>query len=157
MLTTLKMKIQINLLIALVLLSFTACEKVKEKTKSTINEGGEVVGKTATEFIEGVSEGVDKTLQCEIVLSKELVNKGLKTGQFSINNEEGGNNNILVLYIIFDRDFNQELTAKSFNKNGLENGRTKIAVDGKAGEAKYYDFVFDRRTYIEAKSKITIE
>ena len=139
-------------------LGIGACETVKEKTKSTINQGGEAVGKTATEFIEGVSEGVDKTLQCEIVLSNTLIEKGLKTGKFSVNNDDtGGLNNTLVLYIIFDKDFSQELTAKSYDKSGLENGRTKVMVEGKAGEAKYYDFVFDKRTYIEAKSKVTIE
>ncbi|HTJ11454.1 MAG TPA: hypothetical protein VL547_05500 [Dinghuibacter sp.] len=30
-------------------------------------------------------------------------------------------------------------------------------VSGKAGEAKYMDFVFDRRTDITSKSKITLE
>jgi len=30
------------------------------------------VGETATEFFEGVAEGVDKTLECEIVLSDDL-------------------------------------------------------------------------------------
>jgi hypothetical protein len=142
----------------LLLLGICACERVKEKKKSTINQGGEAVGKTATEFIEGVSEGVDKTLQCEIVLSNSLIDKGLKTGKFSINNDaSGGENNTLVLYVIFDKDFSQEVVAKSFDKSGLENGRTKVAVEGKAGEAKYYDFVFDKRTNIEAKSKITME
>ena len=30
------------------------------------------MGETATEFFEGVAEGVDKTLECEIVLSDDL-------------------------------------------------------------------------------------
>ena len=138
--------------------AFVSCGRINQKTKETINEGGEAVGKTASEFFEGVSEGVDKTLQCKIVLSQELVDKGLQTGKFSIAGDNaGGLNNVLVLYVIFDKDFKESVSVKSFDKNGLENGRTKLDIEGKSGEAKYYDFVFDKRTYIEAKSKITIE
>jgi len=147
-------------IITLIILTFllTSCDRVKEKTKNTINEGGEVVGKTATEFIEGVSEGVDKTLQCEMSLSEALKNGGLQTGKFSIQNDtNGGQNNLLAIYIIFNKDFNKPVIAKAFDKTGLEIGRSKLTVEGKAGEAKYYDFAFDKRTYIEAKSKLTIE
>ncbi|MCT4643908.1 MAG: hypothetical protein N4A74_02895, partial [Carboxylicivirga sp.] len=58
------------------------CNRIKEKTKSVINKGGETVGESATEFFEGVSEGIDKTLQCEIQLSEELSVSGLKTGKY---------------------------------------------------------------------------
>lgn len=139
-------------------ITIISCDRVKEKTKETINKGGEAVGKTATEFIEGVSEGVDRTLQCEITLSKTLQDKGLETGKFSIKNDTtGGQNNLLTLYIIFDQDFKNDISVKAFDKNGMEIGRTKMQIEGKAGDAKYYDFIFDKRTYIEAKSKITIE
>lgn len=147
-------------LLTIITLAITiiSCDRVKEKTKETINKGGEAVGKTATEFIEGVSEGVDNTLQCEITLSQTLQDKGLQTGKFSINNDTtGGQNNLLTLYIIFDKDFKNDISIKAFDKNGVEIGRTKMQIEGKTGDAKYYDFLFDKRTYIEAKSKITIE
>ena len=82
---------------------FTACNRVSQKAKITINKTGEVVGETATEFFEGVAEGVDKMLECEIVLSKNLKKKGLKTGSFSIQTQKmGGNKNQLTLYVIFE-------------------------------------------------------
>ena len=37
-----------------------SCGDVKEKAKDTINKTGEVVGETATELVEGVTEGVEK-------------------------------------------------------------------------------------------------
>jgi len=151
------MKQIIKLLTLLALLTIS-CDRVKKKTKEAINKGGETVGKTATEFFEGVSEGVDKTLQCELTLSKDLIKKGLKTGKFSIENDsEGGKNNLLTLYLIFEKDLKAQLTIKAFDKNNLEIGRTKMKIEGKEGNAKYYDFVFDKRTYIEVKSTITIE
>lgn len=33
-----------------------------------------------------------------------------------------------------------------------EYGRTKTTIEGKKGEAKYYDIIFDKRTSIESKS-----
>ena len=140
------------------MLTLFACDRVKKETKDAINKGGETAGKTATEFFEGVSEGIDKTLQCDITLSQTLKEKGLRTGKFSVNNDTtGGQNNLLMLYIIFDKDFKDNISLKAFDKNGLELGRTKMQVEGKSGDAKYYDFHFDKRTYIEVKSKITIE
>lgn len=49
-----------------------SCNRISQKAKTTINKTGETVGETATEFFEGVAEGVDKTLECEIVLSDDL-------------------------------------------------------------------------------------
>ena len=134
-----------------------SCGRVREKAKETINKGGETVGKTATEFFEGVSAGIDKTLECELSLSETLVSKGLKTGKFSIENTVEGKNNQLTVYLIFDKDFNSPVTSKIFDKNGLEAGRAKIDIAGKADEAGYFDFIFDKRTNIEVKSKIILE
>ena len=149
------MKHIISFLVVLMLLG--SCGRVSEKAKETINRGGETVGKTAAEFFEGVSEGIDKTLQCELSLSESLTDNGLRTGKFTIENAESGRNNRLTIYLIFDKDFKLPITAKALDKNGLEVGRAKIDVEGKADEASYFDFVFDRRTYIEAKSKIILE
>jgi hypothetical protein len=63
----------------------------------------------------------------------------------------------LTLYLIFDKDFSKEVTAKAFNKNNLERGRTKITIIGKSGDARYFDFEFDKRTDLGFRNKITIE
>ncbi|MCL2154254.1 MAG: hypothetical protein FWH53_01180 [Leptospirales bacterium] len=62
-----------------------------------------------------------------------------------------------MIYLIFDKDFKSSVTAKVFDKSGLEIGRAKINVKGKAEEAGYFDFIFDKRSYIEVKSKIVLE
>jgi hypothetical protein len=134
------------------------CNRIKEKTKSVINKGGETVGESATEFFEGVSEGIDKTLQCEIQLSEELSVSGLKTGKYVIKNDTNSvNRNLLTIYLIFNNDFNRQLTVKAMDKNGLEFGRATKPIARKAGETGYYDFVFDKRTDIEVRSIIRIE
>ena len=148
-----------NKLIFIVAISlFFSCNKVKETAKATINKSGEVVGKTATEFVEGVTEGVDRTLDCKIELSKNLIDCGLKTGKFTIENDSVGNqNNKMVVYLIFDKEINRELFVKVLDKKGVESGRCKINVEGKIGDAKYYDVVFDKRTNIETKSILKFE
>ena len=135
-----------------------ACDSVKQKTKEAINDGGEVAGKTATEFIEGVTEGVDRSLDCSLSLSHTLQDKGLKTGKFTINNDTlGGENNLLTVYLIFDKDFKENVLVKAFDKKDFEMGRSKLLIEGKAGEAKFFDFHFDKRTNIEVKSKLNFE
>jgi hypothetical protein len=145
-------------LILLVLITFFSCNKVSEKAQETINKSGELVGKTATEFVEGVSEGMDRSLDCKIVLSQDLLKIGLKTGKFYIENDsELNKDNKLVVYFIFDKDVNKKITAKIFDKKNLEMGRCNIVLKGKKNEAKFFDFVFDPRSKIEVKSNIIIE
>lgn len=140
-------------LIALVV----SCSDVKEKAKHTINKGGEVVGETATEFVEGVTEGVDRTLDNKIVIAEGLKNRGISTGKFYIETDSIGKDNKLVIYIITEQDFKGRLTFKVLDKKGLETGRKTLGLDRKAGEAAYEDVVFDNRTDIEVKSTIQID
>lgn len=136
----------------------SSCQSVTEKTKEVINKGGETAGKTATEFIEGVSEGIDKTLQCDLVLSDKLQEKGLKLGKHTIENDSsGGENNKLVVYLIFDKEFKSSIQVKAFDKTGLECGRNRVQLNEKAGEARFIDVYFDRRTHLDVKSRILFE
>ena len=109
------------------------------------------VGEAGTEIVTSIKEGIDKNLECSIELSPVLQNKGLKTGKFVINDDT------LSVYFIFDNDFNQNVIARLTDKDGKEYGRVDQAITGKKAEAKFVDFVFDKRTDIEHKSKIVIE
>jgi hypothetical protein len=133
-----------------------SCTRIKSTAKETLNKGGEVVGKSATEFVEGVTEGVERTLDCSVMISEELTNKGISTGKYFIDNDNGVNNK-LTLYVISDKEFKGRLSVKVFDKAELECGRRYVDVSFNAGEARYIDFVFDKRTSIEVRSKITIE
>lgn len=135
-----------------------SCNTIERKAKKVINKTGEVVGKSTTEFVEGITEGVSNSLDCEIVLSHELKEAGIQVGKFTINDDSLRNkNNVLTLYIIFDKNYSGKVSAKVSDKNGVEYGRAMIQIDGTEGNAKYYDFIFDRRTRIEVKSSIILE
>lgn len=143
------------LFIASVSVSFS-CNRVKKTAKDTINKGGETVGKGASEFIKGVSDGVGKSLTVKLELSEELKNKGLRTGKYFVASQ-GGTENKLSVYFIFDGDFADTLKAKAYGEDGLELGRTKLFVNGRSEDAAYFDFVFDKRTNIDSEGVIKIE
>ena len=109
------------------------------------------VGETGTEIVTSIKEGIDKNLECTIELSAALQNKGMKTGKFIINH------NTLSVYLIFDNDFNENVMARVSDKFGKEYGRVAQNITAKKAEAKFIDFVFDKRVDIESKSKIVIE
>ena len=145
------------LLSIVIFVSLLSCNKIKKATKETINKGGETVDKSATEFIEGVGEGIDQTLALQIQISDELVEKGLSTGKYDVHTSENGNNNKLTLYLIFEDNFNETIFIKIMDKNGLEVGRTTMLIESTIGEASYFDFEFDPRTNLESKGIIIIE
>lgn len=144
------------LTVALFMVLAISCNKVKEKTKETINKGGETVGEMATEFTEGVTEGVERNLDCKVVVSDGLKAQGISTGKYHIENDSLGKDNQLVIYIITEKAFKGTLTFKVNDKKGIEFGRQQLQLDAKAGAAGYYDVVFDPRTDIEVKSTIEI-
>ncbi|MBC7383551.1 MAG: hypothetical protein H7296_11280 [Bacteroidia bacterium] len=148
-------KIILILLVALFLFSY--CDNFNEKTKETISKTGETIGKTSSTFVDGVKEGIHKTFACEIILSQELQNSGLKTGKYRIESDADGKDNKLILYVIFDTDFNKMVQAKVLDAGGAEYGRAKANIKGKKGEAFFVDFIFDKRTNIEGQSKITLD
>jgi len=138
-----------------------SCQDVKQKTKETLNKGGETVGELATEVGEGISEGIDRTLESKVVLSESLKAKGIAVGKFkieadSINNKDY-NDNKLTIYLATEKDFDGTLTFKVTDKKGVEFGRKQLTVNSKAGNAAYYDVVFDPRTDMEIKSTIEIQ
>ena len=134
-----------------------SCNRIKSNSKEVINKTGETVGEVATEFVEGVTEGIDNTLACDLTLNKELISQGLSLGVFSVESEnQNENNNVLRVYLIFDKDFKSQVTAIVTNKMNQETGRSKIEIEAEAGSADYYDFIFDEHTNIDVKSIVTI-
>jgi hypothetical protein len=136
---------------------FTSCNWAKQKTKDTVNKTGEVVAKTGSEFVNGVSKGIEKTFQNDVVLSGDLQKQGLKTGKIIIHGTDSTADNILSAYFIFDKNLDQNITVKVISNEGQEYGRVTQHITGQKGDAKYFDFVFDKRTNIASKGKLLFE
>lgn len=138
-------------------LTFVSCNWAKQKTKETVNKTGEVVAKTGSEFADGVSKGVEKTFQNQVVLSDQLKKQGVQTGKIIIHGTDTSTDNILTTYFIFDNDVDQSITVKVISDAGQEYRRIKQNLKGQKGEAKYIDFIFDKRTNIDSKGKLLFE
>ncbi|MFN5325023.1 MAG: hypothetical protein ACK5C5_08905 [Bacteroidota bacterium] len=147
-----------NVCLLCIIFLFLSCgDNIKEEAQETLNKGGELVGETATEVLEGIREGMDQSLECELILSDPLIQDGVAAGKFEVASDSiGGTNNVLTVYLIFNKDFSDTIHAKAFSKKNLEIGRSLVVVTAKAGDAAYYDFNFDKRTYIEVKSRIEL-
>jgi hypothetical protein len=133
---------------------FTSCDWAKKKTKDTVNKTGEIIAKTGSEFVDGVSKGIEKTFNNEIELGENLKNRGIQLGKIKINSSDSTSDNILNVYVIFGNDFDQNILVKVMNEDGQEYGRSNQMVVGKKGDAKYIDFIFDKRTNIDGKGKL---
>ena len=144
------------LLFTVIFLS-AACNSFKEKSKNTINKAGEVVAKAGSEFADGVQKGVERTFNTQAVLSADLTGKGLQTGKIIINSTDSSTDNIVSAYLIFNGDINQPVTLKVFSDAGLEYGRVTQTLKGTKGEARYVDFIFDKRTNIDGKGNVSFE
>lgn len=126
---------------------------VKEK----INKVGDVAGQTAGEFFEGVSKGVQKAFEVDIDLPENLKTQGIEFGKSTISSDSVGSDNLLNLYVIFNKDFKGEFTAKVLDDKSKEMGRSKTEISGKKGEAKFFMFHFDEKTNIDSKNKIVVQ
>ena len=145
-------------LIVIITLILASCSGVGNKAKEVINKTGEVVGEGSSEFVKGVSKGVDNTFETEITLSDALKQSGVAYGKYSIIKGAGSDGkNVLSVYLIFNKDFSSKLSAKVFDNSGKEYGRTSLQVSAKKDEARYIDFIFDNHTDVERKSKFIIE
>ncbi len=127
-------------------------KSISETLKSDKN-----VAQTGSEFVNGVSKGIEKTFANEGKLSEHLIAAGLKPGKMTTHGSDSTTDNVLTAYLIFEKDFNQQVTAKVFDESGQEYGRSMLLIKAQKGEAKYFDFVFDQRTNIDGKGVITFE
>ena len=142
------------LFLSLSLLSLVACNRIEQKAKQVANKTGELAGETASEFVEGVSDGIDKTMKCQITVDSVLSSKGISFGKHSIESKSTGTDNRLSIYLIFNQDFEGEIRAAAFNEDGDEIGRSKLALSSISGEAEYYNFNFNDATNLDAKCRV---
>jgi hypothetical protein len=134
---------------------FTACSSTSIKEK--INKAGDVAGQTAGEFLEGASKGVKKAFDVTVILPSDLKEKGVEFGKATVSSDSIGTDNLLVVYVIFNKDFEGKLIAKVYDDQSLEMGRSIVTLNGKKDETKFVEFHFDKRTNIDSKNKLTIE
>jgi len=127
----------------------SACDRLSNST--------EKIGETAGVMVKGIETGVKKARAINISNAESLSTKGITTGKVSLKNDKEGTDNLLSIYLIFSKKFKGKVSAKAYDNQGLEMGRSSVKVDAKSGEAGFYDFHFDKRTNIDRDGKIVLE
>jgi hypothetical protein len=145
------------LLFLIPVMTLFSCNWFKQKGKEVANKTGEAAATVSSEFVEGASKGIEKTFVNEVIFSDDLKKAGVTSGKIIISSTDSATDDIVRAYLIFNNDFQKEITVKVFSPEGIEYGRVKETISAKKDEAKYVDFVFDKRTNIDSKGKITFE
>lgn len=143
-------------LLLLSALLLTACGRMAEGTKDALNKGGEFAGSAATEVVEGVTSGVEKSWSIDVALSDELKAQGLSIGKTQVEADSAGVDNQLIVYIGTDKAFSGALSAVATDEEGREMGRSGLQIDLAAGNADYFTFKFQARTDLERKSRVVL-
>ena len=144
-----------NYIILISLFILTSCNWAKEKTINTVNKTGELVAEGGSEFVEGFKKGIEKNIQGQIVVSENLKSKGISTSKITYT--ETDSSTLISIYFIFDQDFEGGISAKLFDKENMEYGRTFTKQIAKKGEAFYIEFNFDKKTQIEKNGKLLLD
>jgi hypothetical protein len=134
---------------------FIACRT--ESGNERLQGATEKVGESASKAVKGLKAGIEKATKVNIELSENLKTRGLSLGKTKLDSKNGGRHNMLNIYVIFDKKINRNVLMKVFNNQNEEVGRTKTLISGEEGEAKYIDFIFDKRTNIDRDFKIVME
>lgn len=135
---------------------FFGCNWAEHKTRSVLNKGGELAGRAATEVIEGVTTGVERTWSLDVSLSDALLDQGLKLGKVDPEIGLDGRQNKVVMYISAARPFQDTVVAVAFNKDGLEMGRTAFMINAAAGSGGFCVAQFQNFTDLERKSRVEL-
>ena len=127
---------------AALVLMITACGK--EENGGIIKKTGSKVGETVTDFVTGIGKGVDKKLKIKVRLDDSLKAIGVKTTVANSAGTDKNGRHIIDVYLITVQPLNAELTAKAFDADKQEIGRSTVQVNFKADDAKYITFDFDK-------------
>ena len=130
-----------------------SCSHVKEKVKQGAHKAGEAGGTVLKE----VGSGVSEAFNISATLSEPLQQAGLALGKNTVSSDVDASDNILNLYVIFNKDFTGDVTVKVFDSKNAEMGRVKQTLTGKKDEARFFAIKFAAQTNIDTDSKITIE
>lgn len=147
---------KITLYFSALVLAFSMQNCRTEEGNEKLTDASKKVGESASSIVKGVKSGIEKASKINIDISDELKNRGISNGKVELSSK-GGHHNVLNIYMIFDKKVNRNITVKVANSQGLEIGRAKTLVTADAGDAKYIDFVFDKRTNIDRDNKITMQ
>lgn len=133
-----------------------SCTCAGEQAKRALNKGGELAGAAATEVVEGLATGAEKSWKVDISMTPELGSEGLIMGKTRVERCESGRENVVVVWLASEQGFADTLTAIAYDKEGLEMGRARLGVVIAPGMGDYHSIVFQEQTDLERKGRVLL-
>ena len=139
-----------------VLLAIPGCGK-KNEDESGAKRAGNKVGETITDFASGIGKGIDKQMVVNVELSDGLKQRGITKNTAKALGMDHPNAKGITVYFGSKDPFKGKLSAKAFNKEGVEIGRSMVDVEFTADDAKYVTFTFDNEMDTQLVDKYLVD
>ena len=151
---------RVVILVLFICLVVHSCHRVCHYSSEVIGSVGDIknsVRERTHGFVVNVRKELDDNEDCTITISPGIEQAGLKEGKLKIGEDSSGNYNRVSVYFSSDKALSRTVTAKIFDADGHEYGRTTSIINAKTGDARFYDFIFPSNTDIEDNSHIVLE
>ncbi len=142
----------------LLLISLVGCDRVKHSAKETLRTTSETVGQSATVVADGLATGAQREA-AQTGLSAALQARGLRLGKSFVAGDDSvrAGRPQLSLYVIFERAFRDTVRVRLLDNSGVEYGRSRVLLQGRAEEARPFPVRFDPHTHFELGTQVVVE
>ena len=147
-------------------------EKARAKTEkqaSRVKGIGEGLKGVGADAVESVSEGVGELFKgAKHGLDKSIVQKDIEVAEDLLpfvtisrcevhQNENDSIKKVILVYAVFEQDFDGKLLLKATDKNNQEIGRSSVVIAETADNSKFIEFPFDERTSFTLIKQLRLE
>ena len=130
---------------------------VGDGLKGVGKDAAESISEGVGEVLKGSNEGFDKSLIKKEVRVSEGLKDFLKATRCEISQSDSIQKKELIVYIIFEKDFDGKLVLKAFDNNDKEIARSAVEVKEKSNNSRFVEFPFDNRTAFDLIQYLTLE
>ena len=114
--------------------------------KGAGKEAAESISEGVGEVLKGSSAGFDNSLVKKEVRVKEELKAFLNATRCEISPNDSLQKKEVIVYTIFENDFDGKLVLKAFDKDNAEIARSSVSIKEKSDNSRFIEFPFDNRT-----------
>ncbi|AWM31758.1 hypothetical protein [Hymenobacter nivis] len=142
----------------LLILSLIGCDRGKHSAQDTLRNTAEAAGQSTTVAADGLATGAQREA-AQTGLSAALQARGLRLGKSFVAGDDSvrAGRPQLSLYVIFERTFRDTVRVRLLDNNGVEYGRSRVLLQGRADEARPFPVRFDPHMHFELGTQVVVE
>ncbi|WP_216689125.1 hypothetical protein [Hymenobacter siberiensis] len=139
-------------------LGLVGCDRTKHEATETLRKPSETASPSATALADGLATGARRET-AQTNLSPTLRARGLRLGKSFVAGDDSvrAGRPQLSLYVIFERAFRDTVRVRLLDNNGMEYGRSRVLLQGKAHEAQPFPVRFNPHLHFELGTQVVVE